>query len=76
MIQESWIQPRSLVYPFPIHDREHLTYTNNENGAYKHNSMEKRQPSSSRYDDFSLLQIDLDLEKKHPNHGKERGLRV
>jgi hypothetical protein len=53
------------------------SYSDDENVAYKHNSTEKRQPRSSRFDDFSLLQIDLDLdlEKKHPNHGKER-LRV
>ena len=72
------MQPRCLVHPFPIHDREHLAHTNNKNGAYKQSSTEKRQPGSSRSDDFSLLQIDLDLdlEKKHPNHGKERGLRV
>jgi hypothetical protein len=39
--------------------------------------MEKRQPGSSR-SDFSLLYIDLDLdlEKNHPNHGKEKRLRV
>ena len=69
MIQLSWFQPRCLVHPFPIHDREHLAHTTSENGAYK--------PGSFR-SDFSLLHIDLDLdlEKKHPNHGKERGLRV
>jgi hypothetical protein len=39
--------------------------------------MEKNQSGISR-DDFSLLHIDLDLdlEKKHPNHEKERRMRV
>jgi hypothetical protein len=35
--------------------------------------MGKKQPSRSR-PNFSLLHIDL--EKKHPNHGKERRMRV
>ena len=35
MIHVSWIQPRCLVHPFPVHDREHLAHTNNEIGAYK-----------------------------------------
>jgi hypothetical protein len=39
--------------------------------------MEKKQPGNSR-SIFSLLHIDLDLdlEKNHPNHGKERRMRV
>jgi hypothetical protein len=75
MIQVSLFHPRCLVHPFPVHDREHLAHTNNENSAYKWSRTEKRQPGSSR-SDFSLLHIDLDLEKKHPNHEKDRRLRV
>jgi hypothetical protein len=62
----------------PVYDREHLAHTNNENVAYKHNSTEKRQPRSSRFDDSSLLQIDLDLdlEKKAPKSWKRERLRV
>ena len=41
MIQVSWFQPQCLVHPFPVHDREHLAHTNNENGAYKWSSAEK-----------------------------------
>jgi len=77
MIQVSLNQPRCLVHPFLVHDREHLAHTTSENGAYKRSSMEKRQPGSFR-SDFSLLHIDLDLdfEKKHPNYEKERRLMV
>jgi hypothetical protein len=45
--------------------------------AYKQSNMEKMQPSSSR-SVFSLLHVDLDpnLERKHPNVKKERRMRI
>ena len=77
MIQVSLIHPWCLVHPFHVHDHENLAHINSENGAYKWSSMEKRRLGSSR-SNFSLLHVDLDLdlEKNHQNHGKERRLRV
>jgi hypothetical protein len=60
---------------FLVHDCKPCTHTAKK--AYKQSSMDKMHLDSSR-SDFSPLHIDLDLdlEKRHPNHEKERRMRV